>query len=65
MRDAVLVIGGLRTLRPLASLRALAGMVAPYPTRSEAVKRAAGALYAPKLFSGASRRVAQLLARLP
>ena len=48
-----------------ASLRALAGMVAPYPTRSEAVKRAAGQLYAPKLFSGTSRRVAQLFVRLP
>ena len=48
-----------------ASLRVLAGMVAPYPTRSEAVKRAAGQLYAPKLFSGTSRRVAQLFVRLP
>ena len=48
-----------------ASLRALAGMVAPYPTRSEAVKRAAGQFYAPRLFSGTSRRVAQLFVRLP
>lgn len=48
-----------------ASVRALAGMTVPYPTRSEAVKRAAGELYAPKLFSGASRRAARLLARLP
>lgn len=32
-------------------LSALAGMVAPYPTRGEAAKRAAGAYFAPKLFA--------------
>ena len=48
-----------------ASLRALAGMVVAYPTRFEAVKRAAGERYTPKLFSAASRRAAWLLAQLP
>ncbi len=32
-------------------LSALAGMIAPYPTRGEAAKRAAGAYFAPKLFA--------------
>lgn len=32
-------------------LSALAGMVAPYPTRGEVAKRAAGAYFAPKLFA--------------
>lgn len=48
-----------------ASLRALADLVVPYPTRFETVKRAAGTFYAPKLFSGPSRRVVRLLTRLP
>jgi pyruvate/2-oxoglutarate dehydrogenase complex dihydrolipoamide dehydrogenase (E3) component len=44
---------------------ALAGMVAPYPTRGEASKRAAGAYYAPRLFeSPMVKRVVRLLARL-
>ena len=30
-------------------------MIAPYPTLSEADKRAAGAYYTPKLFSGRTR----------
>ncbi len=60
MLDAcTLAIGG------SASLRALAEMIVPYPTRFEAVKRAAGNLYAPKLFSTAARTVAQVFARLP
>jgi pyruvate/2-oxoglutarate dehydrogenase complex dihydrolipoamide dehydrogenase (E3) component len=46
-------------------LSALAGMIVPYPTLAEAGKRAAGAFYAPRLFSAASRRLVRLLARLP
>jgi pyruvate/2-oxoglutarate dehydrogenase complex dihydrolipoamide dehydrogenase (E3) component len=43
---------------------ALAGMVAPYPTRAEASKRAASAHFAPRLFeSGTVKRVVRLLAR--
>jgi pyruvate/2-oxoglutarate dehydrogenase complex dihydrolipoamide dehydrogenase (E3) component len=32
-------------------LSAVAGMIAPYPTRGEAAKRATGAYFAPKLFA--------------
>ena len=45
-------------------LRALAGAVVPYPTLSEASKRAAGAWYAPRLFTPGTRRLVRLLARL-
>ncbi|MBV9783182.1 MAG: FAD-dependent oxidoreductase [Acidisphaera sp.] len=46
-------------------LAALAGLIVPYPTRSEAGKRAAGSHYAARLFGPASRRLAGWLARLP
>ena len=45
-------------------LSALAGVVAPYPTLGEAGKRAAGAYYAPRLFSGRTRWLVRQLARL-
>lgn len=45
-------------------LSALAGAIAPYPTLSEASKRAAGTFYAPRLFGPTARRVVRLLARL-
>ena len=40
---------------------ALAGMIIPYPTRSEAAKRAAGSLLAPKLFSERTKRLVRWL----
>jgi len=43
---------------------ALAGMVVPYPTRTEASKRAAGAFLAPLLFSDRTRGVVRLLSWL-
>lgn len=43
------------------SLRDMAGVIAPYPTLSEASKRAAGSFYAPKLFSPAIRRLVRFL----
>jgi pyruvate/2-oxoglutarate dehydrogenase complex dihydrolipoamide dehydrogenase (E3) component len=46
-------------------LSALAGMVLPYPTLAEALKRAAGTYYAPKLFSNFSKRLVWLLGWLP
>ncbi len=46
-------------------LRALTGVVAPYPTRGEIVKRAAGAYYTPVLFSPGTRRLVGLLKHLP
>jgi pyruvate/2-oxoglutarate dehydrogenase complex dihydrolipoamide dehydrogenase (E3) component len=46
-------------------LSALAGMIAPYPTRSEAGKRAAGTFYTAKLFSERTKALVRLLGRLP
>ncbi|HWB48613.1 MAG TPA: FAD-dependent oxidoreductase [Stellaceae bacterium] len=42
---------------------AIANLIMPYPTRSEAGKRAAGAFYTPTLFSPRTRRLVRLLAR--
>ena len=42
---------------------AVANLVMPYPTRSEAGKRAAGSFYTPTLFSPRTRRLVRLLAR--
>ncbi len=39
----------------------LAGIIAPYPTRSEVSKRAAGSYYAPKLFSERTRKIVRFL----
>ena len=43
---------------------AMAGVIAPYPTLSEASKRAAGAYYTPKLFGSRMRTLVRLLQRL-
>jgi pyruvate/2-oxoglutarate dehydrogenase complex dihydrolipoamide dehydrogenase (E3) component len=43
---------------------ALADLIVPYPTRSEASKRAAGCYYTPTLFSPRTRRLVRFLARL-
>ncbi len=45
-------------------LSRLAGMIVPYPTRAEAAKRAAGSLFAPRLFSARTKRVVRWLQRL-
>ncbi|WDI30279.1 FAD-dependent oxidoreductase [Hyphococcus flavus] len=42
-------------------IRAFTDMIAPYPTRSEAGKRAAGAWYTPTLFSNKTRSLVRLL----
>ncbi len=47
------------------NLSALAGMIVPYPTRSEAGKRAAGTRFTPRLFAPKPRLAARLLAWLP
>lgn len=44
------------------TIRAFTSMIAPYPTRSEISKRAAGAYYTPTLFSARTRRLIGLLA---
>ncbi len=46
-------------------LSALAGLVLPYPTRSEAGKRAAGSFFAEKLFTPKMSQLVKFLARLP
>jgi pyruvate/2-oxoglutarate dehydrogenase complex dihydrolipoamide dehydrogenase (E3) component len=46
-------------------LSALANLIVPYPTRSEAGKRAAASFYAPRLFSARAKTLARALARLP
>jgi pyruvate/2-oxoglutarate dehydrogenase complex dihydrolipoamide dehydrogenase (E3) component len=45
-------------------LSALAGLIVPYPTRSEAGKRAAGSFYTAKLFSERTKALVRLLGRL-
>ncbi|MBV8576729.1 MAG: dihydrolipoamide dehydrogenase, partial [Acetobacteraceae bacterium] len=47
------------------SLSALARAVIPYPTRSEAGKRAAGGFYTPRLFSQSTKAFVRMLSRLP
>jgi pyruvate/2-oxoglutarate dehydrogenase complex dihydrolipoamide dehydrogenase (E3) component len=46
-------------------LSTLASQILPYPTRSEAGKRAAGSLFLSRLFSPRTKRIVQFLARLP
>jgi pyruvate/2-oxoglutarate dehydrogenase complex dihydrolipoamide dehydrogenase (E3) component len=46
-------------------LSALAGLIVPYPTRSEAAKRAASSFFAPKLFSARTKALVRFLSRLP
>jgi pyruvate/2-oxoglutarate dehydrogenase complex dihydrolipoamide dehydrogenase (E3) component len=46
-------------------LRALASLIVPYPTRSEAGKRAAGNYFVPRLFAPRSKALVRLLAWLP
>jgi pyruvate/2-oxoglutarate dehydrogenase complex dihydrolipoamide dehydrogenase (E3) component len=41
----------------------MAGAIAPYPTRSEAGKRAAGSYFVPGLFSARTRKIVRFLAR--
>ncbi len=46
-------------------LAQLAGLVLPYPSYSEAIKRAAGNAFAARLFSPRVRQLVRLLSRLP
>jgi hypothetical protein len=43
-------------------IRAFTNLIAPYPTRTEISKRAAGSYYTPALFSARTRRLVGLLA---
>jgi pyruvate/2-oxoglutarate dehydrogenase complex dihydrolipoamide dehydrogenase (E3) component len=46
-------------------LSALATAIVPYPTRAEALSRAAGRHFVPRLFGERTRRLVRLLGRLP
>ena len=46
-------------------LSALASLIVPYPTRTEAGKRAAGNFFLPRLFAPRTKALVHLLARLP
>ncbi|WP_428493378.1 dihydrolipoyl dehydrogenase family protein [Rhodopila sp.] len=46
-------------------LSALAGLIVPYPTRSEAAKRAVGSLFAARLLSVRTKTLVRWLSRLP
>ncbi len=43
------------------NVKALAGMIAPYPTLGEVSKRAAGSFFTPKLFSAGTRKLVRFL----
>jgi pyruvate/2-oxoglutarate dehydrogenase complex dihydrolipoamide dehydrogenase (E3) component len=46
-------------------LAALAGLIAPYPTRAEAGKRALSSFFAPRLFAARTKSLVRVLIRLP
>jgi hypothetical protein len=46
-------------------LSALASLIVPYPTRSEAGKRAAASFFAPSLFAPRTKSLVRWLTRLP
>lgn len=52
-------------IRSGMKLKAIAQMIAPYPTLGEANKAAAGEFYRPKLFSNVARRIVRLFSHLP
>jgi pyruvate/2-oxoglutarate dehydrogenase complex dihydrolipoamide dehydrogenase (E3) component len=46
-------------------LSVLAGLIVPYPTRSEAARRAAGSFFAARLFSARTKALVRFLRLLP
>ncbi|MFN3313040.1 MAG: dihydrolipoamide dehydrogenase, partial [Hyphomonas sp.] len=46
-------------------LTALTNFISPYPTRTEAVKRAASAYFTPSVFGAPAKRLVSVLQRLP
>jgi pyruvate/2-oxoglutarate dehydrogenase complex dihydrolipoamide dehydrogenase (E3) component len=50
-------------IRKRLKIGAIAEMVAPYPTRGEASKRAAGSFYTPVIFGERTRRLVRFLLR--
>jgi hypothetical protein len=45
------------------NIKAVAGMIASYPTLGEVNKRAAGSFFTPKLFGERTKRLVRLLSR--
>ena len=60
-----LILPWLLAMQHGLTLRAMASVIAPYPTLGEIGKRAAGSFYAPRLFGQGTRRLVRLLQRLP
>lgn len=50
-------------IRKRLKIGAIAEMVAPYPTRGEASKRAAGSFYTPVIFGERTKRIVRFLLR--
>ena len=59
--DLIQIVG--LAMREGVKMSGLAQMIAPYPTRGEAVKRAAGAFYTDSIFSPKTRKLAGVLTR--
>jgi pyruvate/2-oxoglutarate dehydrogenase complex dihydrolipoamide dehydrogenase (E3) component len=60
--DAIQLVG--LAMANKKGVGAITSLISPYPTRSEIVKRAAGAYYTPSLFSGRTRTIVKFLQRL-
>lgn len=60
-----LILPWVIAIKERRKLSAIAGAVAPYPTRSEISKRAASDYYTPKLFATRTRRLVRFLLKLP
>jgi len=58
-----LILPWVMALKQRASLRSMTDLIVPYPTLSEISKRAAGAYYAPALFSRGTRLLVKVLSR--
>ncbi|MGI9461580.1 MAG: dihydrolipoyl dehydrogenase family protein [Alphaproteobacteria bacterium] len=61
--DMILTIG--LAISKKLKISDLAGIIAPYPTRGDIIKRAAGSYYTPILFSQKTRRIVKYLQYLP
>jgi pyruvate/2-oxoglutarate dehydrogenase complex dihydrolipoamide dehydrogenase (E3) component len=59
-----LILPWVLAIREGIKIKAMASMIAPYPTLSEVSKRAAGSYFTPTLFSDRTRWLVRLLAKL-
>ena len=58
-----LILPWVMAVQKSMTMRDMAGVIAPYPTRSEISKRVAGAYYAPSLFSARTQAVVRFMQR--